>query len=109
MQAPTLAPLGGNNPLTKLADFSMTNRRVAIIAVLDGESPGCLDTPTLKEWACVLMLHPMNIGGSDRPMWIEYIGSVEDDPSTGYISPCGTNGIPGGNNAQGPKVPTLVQ
>lgn len=101
---PLLRPNGGNNPLTNLQAFGVNGRRVAIAAVLEGTSPSCLDTPTLKEWACVLMLHPINISGNNRPMYIEYIGSASSENS-----PCSTIGIPGGNNSTGPRVPTLVQ
>jgi hypothetical protein len=101
---PLLKPTGGNNPLTNLQAFGVNNRRVSIIAVLEGDAPSCLDSPTLKEWACVFMLHPMNIGGSDRPMYVEYIGLANDENS-----PCATLGIPGGASSTGPRVPTLVQ
>ena len=101
---PLLNPNGGNNPLTDLQGFGINGRRVSIVAVLEGSSPSCLDSPTLKEWACVFMLHPMNIGGNDRPMYVEYIGSASDENS-----PCATLGIPGGPDSTGPQVPTLVQ
>ena len=102
--SPSLSPNGGNSPMTNLEAFGINNRRISIVAVLEGDAPACLESPTLKDWACVLMLHPMNIGGSDRPMFIEYLG-LASDPS----SPCSTLGIPGGANSTGPKVPTLVQ
>jgi len=87
-----------------LEEFGQNNRRVAIVAVLAGASPDCLDSPTLAGWACVFMLHPINQGGSDRQMWIEYIGDTTDQGS-----PCATLGIPGGPGSSGPNVPTLVQ
>jgi hypothetical protein len=101
---PLLSPNGGNNPLTDLAAFGINNRRISIVAVLEGDSPGCLDTPTLKDWACILMLHPVDIGGGERPMYIEYLGLASE-----ASSPCATLGIPGGADSTGPKVPTLVQ
>ncbi len=102
--SPSLSPNGGNSPMTTLGTYGQNNRRISIVAVLEGPAPGCLDTPVLKDWACVLMLHPMNIGGTERPMWIEYLGLASDANSH-----CATLGIPGGADSTGPKVPTLVQ
>ena len=103
---PLLKPRGGDKPFTKAEHTALgiDNRRVTIVAVLEGSGSACLDTPKLKDWACVFMLHPMNIGGSDRPMWIEYLGLASD-----ANSPCGTAGVPGGKDSKGPKVPALVQ
>jgi hypothetical protein len=104
------APYEGDNknPDTKnlktQGNFSSTdytkgaNRRVVTTAVV--ECPSI----TLKGFACMLMLHPLekNASGKKSKMWLEFIG---DASSAG--SPCATAGLAGG--ASGPQVPTLVQ
>lgn len=106
----SFAPYEGDNkdPDTKglktQGNFSSTdytkgaNRRVITTAVV--ECPSI----TLKGFACMLMLHPLekNASGKQSKMWLEYIGDAE---SAG--SPCATSGLAGG--ATGPMVPTLVQ
>jgi hypothetical protein len=106
----SFAPYEGDNqnPDTKnlktQGNFSSTdyskgaNRRVVTTAVV--ECPSI----TLKGFACMLMLHPLekNASGKQSKMWLEYIG---DAGSAG--SPCATAGLAGA--ATGPMVPTLVQ
>jgi len=55
---------------------------------------------TVTDWACVLMLHP--IDGPNVTVYLEYIGNASL-PS----SPCAGAGLAGGTN--GPLVPVLVQ
>lgn len=80
------------------------NRRVVTVGVLDGCSP---DTPVkLNGFACMLMLHPMDMNSSPRQpprMWLEFIS----DASAPTNNPCATLGLPGGSG--GPRVPTLVR
>ena len=55
---------------------------------------------TLTDWACVLMLHPI-----DKPtttVYIEFVGNAG-----ALTSPCASAGIAGGTN--GPLVPALVE
>ena len=55
---------------------------------------------TLTDWACVLMLHPI-----DKPtttIYLEFVGNAK-----ALTSPCASLGKPGGTN--GPLVPALVQ
>ncbi|MET3915031.1 hypothetical protein ABID97_001813 [Variovorax sp. OAS795] len=104
------APYEGDNKnpdtlnLKTQGSFSSTdytkgaNRRVVTTAVVD------CPAITLKGFACMLMLHPLekNASGKQSKMWLEFIGSAE---AAG--SPCATAGLAGGTS--GPKVPTLVQ
>jgi Putative Flp pilus-assembly TadE/G-like len=55
---------------------------------------------TLTDWACVLMLAPI-----DKPtttIYLEFVGNARE-----FSSPCASAGKPGGSN--GPLVPALVQ
>ena len=54
----------------------------------------------IKDWACVLMLHP--IDSVQTTVYLEYVGNAAS-PS----SPCTSVGLAGGTN--GPLVPVLVQ
>jgi len=104
------APYEGDNKnpdtlnLKTQGNFSSTdytkgaNRRVVTTAVVD------CPAITLKGFACMLMLHPLekNASGKNSKMWLEFIGNAE---SAG--SPCATAGLAGGTS--GPRVPTLVQ
>lgn len=55
-------------------------------------------------WDCVLMLDPMEKGGSAGPVHLEYRGK-----STDASVPCATHGTPGNSNSVGPLVPVIVQ
>lgn len=87
------------------------DRRLATAAVVDckalEERGGA--TSAVVEWACVLMLHPINNSaggtgaGADR-MYLEYLGR-----SNQANSPCATNGVPAGPTGVGPMVPALVR
>ncbi|TXI41427.1 MAG: pilus assembly protein [Nitrosomonas sp.] len=86
------------------------DRRLATAAVVDCKSlEGGGTTSAVVEWACVLMLHPINNSsggtgtGADR-MYLEYLGR-----SNQANSPCATNGVPAGPNGVGPMVPALVR
>lgn len=54
----------------------------------------------IKDWACVLMLHP--IDSVQTTIHLEYVGNAADPNS-----PCSSAGMAGGTN--GPLVPVLVQ
>ncbi|SFM22643.1 TadE/TadG family type IV pilus assembly protein [Nitrosomonas communis] len=86
------------------------DRRLATVPIIDCSGFVSGSTAPVNEWACILMLHPINNAqggntqtGSTR-MFVEYLGR-SNDPN----SPCATNGVPGGANAAGPLVPTLVR
>lgn len=76
-----------------------SQRRVVTTAVVD------CSTMTLKGFACMLMLHPLekNASGKNSKMWLEFIA----DATAGINNPCISSGLPGGTS--GLKVPTLVQ
>ncbi|HNP52001.1 putative Flp pilus-assembly TadE/G-like protein [Nitrosomonas nitrosa] len=86
------------------------DRRLATAAVVDCDAlAGGNTTSAVVDWACVMMLHPINNsqGGSgtgSTRMYLEYLGR-----SNMQNSPCATNGVPAGPNAIGPMVPTLVR
>ena len=68
------------------------NRRLMIAPFVTGT--------TIADWACVLMLHP--IDGPKVTVNLEYLGNAGSS-----TSPCASAGLPGG--AGGPLVPVLVQ
>ncbi|SEK09850.1 pilus assembly protein TadG-related protein [Paraburkholderia diazotrophica] len=120
-QRPNHTPYQGHDKTTNLLEVQGTtqsstyyssgaDRRLALVPVTDcaalqaGSQKSAIDS-----WACVLMLHPMEKGGSksglDGTIYLEYRGDATD-PST----PCATQGIPGSTSAGiGPMVPVLVQ
>lgn len=67
------------------------------------------NTMPITSWGCFFLLHPVsnNIGGGGTQyprMMLEYLGSASDPNS-----PCASYGLPGGSNATGPLVTTLVK
>lgn len=63
----------------------------------------------ITAWGCFFLLHPIsnNLGGGSTQyprMMLEYIGDAH-----AANSPCASYGLPGGSNASGPLVATLVQ
>ena len=85
------------------------DRRLALVPVADCTALQNSQKAPIQSWACVLMLHPMEKGGSKSGLkgaiYLEYRGDATD-PST----PCATQGIPGSTSAGiGPMVPVLVQ
>lgn len=87
-----------------------SDRRLATAAVVDCAGlMGGSTTSAVEDWACVLMLHPINNsqGGSGTGatrMYLEYLG-----PSNNPNSPCATVGVPSGPGGAGPLVPALVR
>jgi hypothetical protein len=92
------------------------DRRLNIVPVVDCDDFVSGTTAPVEQWACVLMLHPINnsagggggSGGSSTGtgssrMFLEYRGA-SNDPS----SPCASLGLPG-TGTVGPLVPVLVQ
>jgi hypothetical protein len=84
------------------------DRRMATTAVIDCPAFDSGSTAPVTEWACVLMLHPINTsqGGAETAQWLylEYHGLSNE-----LNSPCTTTGTVGGPNSNGPLVPALVR
>lgn len=87
-----------------------SDRRLAITPIVDCAGFVSGSTAPVVNWACVLMLHPINFNaggtgtGASR-MFLEYHG-LSSDPA----SPCASLGTPGeAGTSQGPQVPVLVQ
>ncbi|TAM06968.1 MAG: pilus assembly protein TadG [Paraburkholderia sp.] len=89
---------------------SGADRRLALVPVVDCsvlQSP--VHQAPILSWACILMLHPMEKGGSksglNGTVYLEYRGDASDPTTV-----CATQGIPGSTTAGiGPMVPVLVQ
>lgn len=88
------------------------DRRLNIVPVVDCADFASGTTAPVEQWACVLMLHPINnsaggggsaTGTGSSRMFLEYRGA-SNDPA----SPCASLGLPGTGTA-GPLVPVLVQ
>lgn len=85
------------------------DRRMATVALIDCNAFDSGATAPVTEWACVLMLHPINTSqggsgtGADR-MYLEYHGRSNDPNSA-----CTNIGTVGGPNNNGPLVPALVR
>ena len=85
------------------------DRRLGITPIVDCEGFVDGSTAPVEDWACVLMLHPINNsqGGSgtgSTRMFLEYQGRANE-----LASPCSTLGLPGAAGSMGPQVPTLVR
>jgi hypothetical protein len=107
--------IGNNATISTTAYLAAhgADRRLAIAPIVNCDSFITGSTAPVLDWACVLMLHPLNTSsggggggtgtGSTR-MFLEYRG-----PASSSTSPCATLGTPGGPDSAGPKVPVLVQ
>lgn len=81
-----------------------SDRRLALAPEVDcGVLLSGHSAPVLQ-WDCVLMVDPMESGGTAGPVHLEYRGT-----STMAGSPCATEGVPGDGNSVGPLVPVLLQ
>jgi hypothetical protein len=102
-EVPGSYPLPNPNSWADDADFLPANdRRLVLGPIVDCPSLGSNGTVQVLDWACYLILNPVFNPGDT--MWFEYRGLASD-----LASGCVTSGAPGGPNAAGPKVPTLVQ
>lgn len=90
LQSPALATRG-------------TNRRIVSAPILNCPALRASQTVPILDYACVLMLHPMDNDPS-LTIYMEYIG-LSNAPG----GPCASSGIPGGPTSTGPFVPGLVQ
>ena len=83
------------------------DRRLAAVPIVDCDNFIDGQTAEIKEWGCVLMLHPINDNASSKNpvrMYLEYLGLASDPDS-----PCATLGVPGDSSSIGPQVPVLVK
>lgn len=86
------------------------DRRLAIAPIVDCGGFVSGSTAPVINWACVLMLHPINnnaggaAGTGSTRMYLEYRGL-----SSAALSPCASLGVPGNGSSAGPQVPVLVQ
>lgn len=91
---------------SKSAYESGADRRLVLAPIVDCTSlavPGIHQIP-ITGWACMLMVDPMQTGGLNDTVHLEYRGE-----STMAGSPCATQGLPGAGTGVGPRVPVLVQ
>lgn len=79
------------------------NRRIASSPIINCNALQNSQTAAVLDYACVLMLHPMD-NDNNLTIYLEYIGL-----SSAPGSPCESLGIPGGPGSTGPAVPGLVQ
>ncbi len=82
------------------------DRRMVLAPIVDCTSlatPGTHKIP-VTGWACLLMLEPMQKGGLNDTVRLEYRGE-----SKMASSACATLGMPGSGTGVGPLVPVLVQ
>lgn len=99
--------LPGGTSTTSKANHTAygADRRLVTAPIVDcaawAGGSGSQQVPVLG-YACVLMLHPMDLVAGD--VFLEYRGK-----STDLSSPCATSGAVGGPSSVGPLVPALVQ
>lgn len=88
------------------------DRRLVTVPIVDCNQLQTSKKSTVKSWACVLMLHPLDNqepeqscpGQPGKRAAIEYLGSASD-----LNSPCASFGAVGGLGAAGALVPALVR
>lgn len=81
-------------------ETSGSNRRLAIAPVVNCGGWATSQTVPIVNWACILMLHPIDDPGDLVRMEYRGLSNLSN-------SPCATFGVPGG--AAGPLVSVLVQ
>ncbi|MNT18089.1 hypothetical protein D3C72_1532710 [compost metagenome] len=85
---------------------SGADRRLVLAPIVDCTAlgtPGVHKIP-VTGWACLLMVEPLQKGGNNSTVRLEYRG---DSSIAG--SPCASQGMPGSSTSAGPLVPVLVQ
>lgn len=90
----------GFNASTKEVHGAGADRRIVPVPIVFCDQWGSDHVIEIKDWACVLLLHP--IDKPIDPVHMEYLG-LASEPGT----PCATHGI--GVGSIGPLVPVLVQ
>ncbi len=94
---------------TDLINNGSSNRRLVVFPVTNCSN---LNNRNVIGWACGLMLNPVGgINPGYQTYRIQLIGVFKDfdGSSPKEALPCVTSGIPGGDGALGPSVPTLFQ
>jgi hypothetical protein len=79
------------------------DRRLAIAPMVNCNNVSSSSGTTVTNWACVLLLDPMQQGGGVDAVHFEYRGLA-----SAAGAPCATAGVPGAV-ATGPLVPQLIQ
>jgi hypothetical protein len=92
--------LHGFSASSSTAHAAGADRRVVAAPVVRCQDWETAQTVPIRDWACVLMLNP--IDGPDDVV-LEFLGMAGE-----IGSPCATLGMPGGGGI-GPQVPTLVR
>lgn len=82
--------------------YGNDQRRISVAPIVDCSGWASSQTVPILDWACVLMLNPIDGVGSQVKM--EYLGLASQSGS-----PCATTGLPGGPGSVGPNVAVLVQ
>jgi Flp pilus assembly protein TadG len=93
----------GGNPGSDAVYQAGGDRRLTFAPMVDCNTMNSSAGATVTNWACVLMLDPMQQGGSNNTVHLEYRG-LATDPGI----PCATLGVPG-SSGNGPLVPALIQ
>jgi Flp pilus assembly protein TadG len=79
------------------------DRRLGVAPMVDCNTVASSTGATVTNWACVLLLDPMQQGGNIDAVHFEYRGLASVAGS-----PCATQGVPGAVST-GPLVPQLIQ
>lgn len=94
--------LNGFSNSTSAQLTGQSNRRLAVVPIVDCAGWASSQTTPILKFACILMLHPMD--GPGDPLHLEYLGLSDE-----VGNPCASTGLPGGPGSVGPKVPALVR
>ncbi|MCO4891721.1 pilus assembly protein TadG-related protein [Cupriavidus sp. WGtm5] len=94
------------NASAKATHEAGADRRLVLAPIVDCSTfgTGGVHKVPVTGWACLLMVEPMQKGGRNDTVRLEYRGT-----STMPGSPCATQGMPGAGGGVGPLVPVLVQ
>ena len=94
----------GGTPGSSTVYQGGADRRLPLAPMVDCNTVSSSAGAQVTDWACVLMLDPMQKGGNVDAIHLEYRGKASDPGS-----PCATQGTPGTIGALGPLVPELIQ
>lgn len=78
------------------------DRRLVVAPLVNCSEWATSQTVPIRNWACVLLLHP--IADPHDEVKMEFVGLASDPDS-----PCATSGVVGNSTSVGPLVPALVQ
>jgi hypothetical protein len=93
----------GGSPGSSAVYQAGGDRRLVVVPMVDCSSITSASGATVKDWACALMLDPMQQGGNLDSVHLEY-----ESLAGASGTPCRTNGSPG-SGGNGPLVPELIQ